>query len=119
SKSTLNHYLQQNGINYLGVLSIKLMKFITREFNSIIAVVQPLEVVAQLSQPYPKDAKGLCNPLDILFNGVQQHHKTGAWKLIYYHADQSFELFHLGEDLGEQHNLTANILRRLRKWPGV
>jgi arylsulfatase A-like enzyme len=30
--------------------------------------------------------------------------RHGDWKLIYYHADQSYELFNLAEDLGEQRN---------------
>ena len=29
------------------------------------------------------------------------------WKLIYYHHDQSFELFNLNDDLGEQNNLAS------------
>jgi arylsulfatase A-like enzyme len=31
--------------------------------------------------------------------------RKGDWKLIYYHADQSFELFNITEDIGEQTNL--------------
>jgi arylsulfatase A-like enzyme len=33
--------------------------------------------------------------------------RHGDWKLIYYHADRSFELFDLREDLGEATNLAA------------
>ena len=31
--------------------------------------------------------------------------RRGDWKLIYYHADQSYELFNLARDLGERHNV--------------
>ena len=31
--------------------------------------------------------------------------RKGDWKLIYYHNDESFELFNIMEDIGEQHNL--------------
>lgn len=31
--------------------------------------------------------------------------RQGSWKLIYYHADQSYELFNLHDDLGETTNL--------------
>ena len=31
--------------------------------------------------------------------------RLGDWKLIYYHLDQSFELFNIGEDIGERKNL--------------
>jgi arylsulfatase A-like enzyme len=31
--------------------------------------------------------------------------RRGDWKLIYYHADQSYELFNLARDLGEERNL--------------
>ncbi len=45
------------------------------------------------------------------------------WKLIYYHADQHYELFHLGKDLGELNNLASTepevrkkLARRLRTY---
>jgi arylsulfatase A-like enzyme len=31
--------------------------------------------------------------------------RSGDWKLIYYYRDQSFELFNITEDIGEQNNL--------------
>ena len=31
--------------------------------------------------------------------------RKGDWKLIYYHNDESFELFNMKDDIGEQHNL--------------
>lgn len=31
--------------------------------------------------------------------------RVGDWKLIYYHASKGYELFHLADDLQEQHNL--------------
>ena len=34
--------------------------------------------------------------------------RRGDWKLIYYHADQSYELFNLADDLGEERNLAAD-----------
>ena len=33
--------------------------------------------------------------------------RKGDLKLIYYHKDESFELFNIPEDLGEQNNLAA------------
>ncbi|GJM31388.1 MAG: sulfatase [Saprospiraceae bacterium] len=33
--------------------------------------------------------------------------RKGDWKLIYYHLDQSFELFNIKEDIGESQNLAA------------
>ncbi|MFC2090013.1 sulfatase [Bacteroidota bacterium] len=33
--------------------------------------------------------------------------RKGDWKLIYYHEDQSMELYNLREDMEEQHNLVA------------
>lgn len=41
--------------------------------------------------------------------------RRGDWKLIYYHATQSFELFNLAHDLGEQHNLAAAEPERVRE----
>lgn len=37
--------------------------------------------------------------------GASSTIRKGKWKLIYYHADQSFELFDLETDIGEQMNL--------------
>lgn len=34
--------------------------------------------------------------------------RRGDWKLIYYHANQTYELFNITEDLGEQNNLADN-----------
>ncbi len=34
--------------------------------------------------------------------------RMGAWKLIYYHLDQSFELFNLESDIGESQNLVQS-----------
>jgi len=42
--------------------------------------------------------------------------RKGDWKLIYYHAERSYELFHLADDIGETHNLARsrpNTTRRL------
>jgi arylsulfatase A-like enzyme/lysophospholipase L1-like esterase len=37
--------------------------------------------------------------------GASSSIRRGEWKLIYYHADQTYELFDIAEDLGEQNNL--------------
>lgn len=37
--------------------------------------------------------------------GASSTIRRGKWKLIYYHEDQSFELFDLESDIGEQNNL--------------
>lgn len=39
--------------------------------------------------------------------GASSTVRLGDWKLIYYHADRSFELFNLAEDIGETNNLAA------------
>ena len=39
--------------------------------------------------------------------GASSSVRRGDWKLIYYHADRSYELFNLAGDLGEEHNLAA------------
>ncbi len=42
--------------------------------------------------------------------------RKGPWKLIYYHGDQSYELFNLEEDIGEDENLAEErpkVRRRL------
>ncbi len=44
--------------------------------------------------------------------------RKGGWKMIYYHADQSFELFNIPNDIGESTNLEDSeieIKRRLAK----
>ena len=40
--------------------------------------------------------------------------RRGDWKLIYYHGDQSFELFDLANDLGETRNLAEQQPERVR-----
>jgi arylsulfatase A-like enzyme len=39
--------------------------------------------------------------------------RRGDWKLIYYHENSRFELFHLAEDLGETQNLSAMYPQQL------
>ena len=39
--------------------------------------------------------------------------RKGDWKLIYYHADRSCELFNLAQDLGETRNLAAAEPKRV------
>jgi arylsulfatase A-like enzyme len=41
--------------------------------------------------------------------------RHGDWKLIYYHADQHFELFNLADDLSEEHNLASEKPERLKE----
>jgi len=41
--------------------------------------------------------------------------RRGDWKLIYFHADQGFELFNLARDLAEQNNLAAIEPQRVRE----
>jgi arylsulfatase A-like enzyme len=41
--------------------------------------------------------------------------RRGDWKLIYYHADQHFELFNLARDLGEEHNVATRQPNRVRE----
>ena len=36
--------------------------------------------------------------------GASSTVRKGDWKLIYYHQDQSFELFNIAEDIGETRN---------------
>lgn len=40
--------------------------------------------------------------------------RRGKWKLIYYHADQHFELFDLDADIGEENNLAGRFPDRVR-----
>jgi arylsulfatase A-like enzyme len=49
------------------------------------------------------------------FSAVRQ----GRWKLIYYHADRSFELFDLAADLGETTNLASSEPRRVKTLAAV
>lgn len=50
------------------------------------------------------------------FSAIRQ----GDWKLIYYHAGQSYELFNLAADLGETKNLAAEQPARVgRPRPAV
>lgn len=40
--------------------------------------------------------------------GASSTIRKGDWKLVYYHEDQSFELFNIKEDIGESTNLAAS-----------
>jgi arylsulfatase A-like enzyme len=46
--------------------------------------------------------------------GASSSVRRGDWKLIYYHADRSFELFNLADDIGETINLAAREPARVR-----
>lgn len=41
--------------------------------------------------------------------------RLGDWKVIYFYQPQRWELYHLAEDLGEQHDLATEQPERLRK----
>ena len=41
--------------------------------------------------------------------------RKGDWKLIYYHLDQSFELFNIKEDIGETQNLVDQNASKLKE----
>ena len=45
--------------------------------------------------------------------------RKGDWKLIYYHENQSFELFNLTEDIGEITNLAEKEPEKLREMAGL
>jgi arylsulfatase A-like enzyme len=47
--------------------------------------------------------------------GASSSLRCGDWKLIYYHATRTYELFDLAEDLGETRNLAATETARLRE----
>ncbi len=40
--------------------------------------------------------------------GASSTIRKGDWKLIYYHADQQFELFNIADDIGESTNLASS-----------
>ena len=50
--------------------------------------------------------------------GASSTIRAGDWKLIYYHADQRYELFNIAEDLGETHNLAGQQARRVAELAG-
>ena len=45
--------------------------------------------------------------------GASSTIRMGDWKLIYYHADQSYELFNIAEDLSETRNLASEQPQRV------
>jgi arylsulfatase A-like enzyme len=45
--------------------------------------------------------------------------RLGEWKLIYYHADRSFELFNLAEDIGETTNRATDQPEKLKQLAAV
>ncbi len=47
--------------------------------------------------------------------GASSTVRKGDWKLIYYHNDESFELFDLKEDIGEQHNLVKSNTEKAKE----
>lgn len=50
--------------------------------------------------------------------GASSTIRKGKWKLIYYHADQRFELFDLDADIGETTNLVSTHPDRAKKLAG-
>jgi arylsulfatase A-like enzyme len=51
--------------------------------------------------------------------GASSTVRKGPWKLIYYHADQRFELFNLERDLGEESDRSRSEPKKLRELAGV
>lgn len=49
------------------------------------------------------------------FSAVRQ----GDWKLIYYHLDESFELFNIADDIGEMTNLASENEKKLMELANV
>lgn len=47
--------------------------------------------------------------------GASSTIRLGNWKLIYYHADRSFELFNLAQDIGEANNLDETESEKLKE----
>lgn len=45
--------------------------------------------------------------------------REGEWKLIYYHENQSFELFNLTEDIGKTTNPAEKEPEKLREMAGL
>jgi len=75
------------------------------------------QVDGQSFVPILKNAPGLKNERPLFWHvpnnwgptgpgiGAASTIRKGDWKLIYYHSDQSFELFNITEDIGEATNL--------------
>lgn len=51
--------------------------------------------------------------------GASSSIRLDDWKLIYYHADQSFELFKLDDDIGESNNLAAAQPEKVNELAGL
>lgn len=47
--------------------------------------------------------------------GASSTIRLGDWKMIYYHKDESFELFNLVEDIGESNNLADSHREKLQE----
>lgn len=47
--------------------------------------------------------------------GASSTIRLGDWKMIYYHKDESFELFNLVEDIGESNNLAGSNKEKLKE----
>lgn len=47
--------------------------------------------------------------------GASSTVRKGDWKLIYYHADRSFELFNINEDIGETINLAKKETKKQKE----
>lgn len=45
--------------------------------------------------------------------------RKGNWKLIYYHLDQTFELFDIPNDIGEKENLASEYPEKAKELAGV
>jgi arylsulfatase A-like enzyme len=47
--------------------------------------------------------------------GASSSVRLGSWKLIYYHQDQSFELFNLDDDISETNNLAGSKPEKIKE----
>jgi arylsulfatase A-like enzyme len=50
--------------------------------------------------------------------GASSTIRKGDWKLIYYHADQRYELFNIAEDVSETRNLASHQAQRSAELAG-
>ncbi len=51
--------------------------------------------------------------------GATSSVRKDDWKLIYYHVDESYELFNLADDLGEERNLAKDKPKRVKRLAGL
>jgi arylsulfatase A-like enzyme len=91
----VNCFNQTDGISVKSILVNKKSKTIDRPL-----IWHFPNFWGPLQSPKPNDGPGM-GPCSAI--------RLGSWKLIYYHTDQSFELFNLKDDLGEKNNLADEL----------